>query len=33
MAKKFQDRESGSLERAFKVAEQPYGTDHLDLVQ
>jgi hypothetical protein len=26
------ERESGSLEREFKIAEQSYGTDHLDLV-
>lgn len=26
------ERESGSLEREFKMAEQSYGTDHLDLV-
>ena len=26
------ERESGNLEREFKMAEQSYGTDHLDLV-
>lgn len=26
------ERESASLAREFKVAEQTYGTDHLDLV-
>ncbi|MDI3469861.1 MAG: ParB N-terminal domain-containing protein [Pseudolabrys sp.] len=26
------ERESGNLEREFKIAEQSYGTDHLDLV-
>jgi ParB-like chromosome segregation protein Spo0J len=26
------ERESGGLEREFKIAEQSYGTDHLDLV-
>ncbi len=26
------ERESGSLEREFKMAEQSYGADHLDLV-
>jgi hypothetical protein len=26
------ERESASLEREFKMAEQSYGTDHLDLV-
>lgn len=26
------ERESGNLEREFKLAEQSYGTDHLDLV-
>jgi hypothetical protein len=26
------ERESSNLEREFKMAEQSYGTDHLDLV-
>jgi len=26
------ERESANLEREFKIAEQSYGTDHLDLV-
>jgi hypothetical protein len=26
------ERESGNLEREFRIAEQSYGTDHLDLV-
>ena len=26
------ERESGNLEREFKIAEKSYGTDHLDLV-
>jgi hypothetical protein len=26
------ERESANLEREFKLAEQSYGTDHLDLV-
>lgn len=26
------ERETGNLDREFKMAEQSYGTDHLDLV-
>lgn len=32
MVPKLMERESANLEREFKIVEQSYGTDHVDLV-